>query len=193
MNQGRHTREWQEYGCANIRKGRHTAFQSCLSPKTFTTNDLSSPGRTRTYDPAVNSRLLYQLSYRGMCRNERKIAHLEVPPIRFAIVDSKFKTDKPIDHPPGSTNHLPSNQFAGPHNCRNCPSKSATTAGYRECKSLGYKSLRCTSLGRKSTKLVVRRESGSERSGTSRIKFSGQPSREEMPQRKIPSRGNGAR
>ena len=24
-----------------------------------------SPGRTRTYDPAVNSRLLYQLSYRG--------------------------------------------------------------------------------------------------------------------------------
>ena len=28
--------------------------------------DQSSPGRTRTYDPAVNSRLLYQLSYRGM-------------------------------------------------------------------------------------------------------------------------------
>jgi hypothetical protein len=26
----------------------------------------SSPGRTRTYDKAVNSRLLYQLSYRGM-------------------------------------------------------------------------------------------------------------------------------
>jgi hypothetical protein len=26
----------------------------------------SSSGRTRTYDPAVNSRLLYQLSYRGM-------------------------------------------------------------------------------------------------------------------------------
>ena len=26
----------------------------------------SSPGRTRTYDPAVNSRLLYQLSYRGV-------------------------------------------------------------------------------------------------------------------------------
>lgn len=25
-----------------------------------------SPGRTRTYDPAVNSRLLYQLSYRGL-------------------------------------------------------------------------------------------------------------------------------
>src|SRR5262245_55084382 len=25
----------------------------------------SSPGRTRTYDKAVNSRLLYQLSYRG--------------------------------------------------------------------------------------------------------------------------------
>jgi hypothetical protein len=26
----------------------------------------SSSGRTRTYDPAVNSRLLYQLSYRGI-------------------------------------------------------------------------------------------------------------------------------
>ncbi len=26
---------------------------------------VSSPGRTRTYDPAINSRLLYQLSYRG--------------------------------------------------------------------------------------------------------------------------------
>ena len=26
----------------------------------------SSPGRTRTYDKAVNSRLLYQLSYRGL-------------------------------------------------------------------------------------------------------------------------------
>ena len=28
----------------------------------------SSPGRTRTYDKAVNSRLLYQLSYRGSIR-----------------------------------------------------------------------------------------------------------------------------
>lgn len=28
----------------------------------------SSPGRTRTCDKAVNSRLLYQLSYRGMWR-----------------------------------------------------------------------------------------------------------------------------
>ena len=26
----------------------------------------SSPGRTRTYDPAINSRLLYQLSYQGI-------------------------------------------------------------------------------------------------------------------------------
>ncbi|MEY2726361.1 MAG: hypothetical protein RLZZ458_2228 [Planctomycetota bacterium] len=32
----------------------------------------SSSGRTRTYDPAVNSRLLYQLSYRGMCWRFRK-------------------------------------------------------------------------------------------------------------------------
>ncbi|CAN0579464.1 unnamed protein product, partial [Ectocarpus sp. 12 AP-2014] len=26
---------------------------------------IGSPSRTRTYDPAINSRLLYQLSYRG--------------------------------------------------------------------------------------------------------------------------------
>ena len=30
-----------------------------------TLGNLGSPGRTRTSDPAVNSRLLYQLSYRG--------------------------------------------------------------------------------------------------------------------------------
>jgi hypothetical protein len=29
---------------------------------------IGSPGRTRTSDPAVNSRLLYQLSYRGAVR-----------------------------------------------------------------------------------------------------------------------------
>jgi hypothetical protein len=33
---------------------------------TFRRPTQGSPGRTRTYDPAVNSRLLYQLSYRGM-------------------------------------------------------------------------------------------------------------------------------
>ena len=34
-----------------------------------------SPGRTRTSDPAVNSRLLYRLSYRGTCeRLRRRIA-----------------------------------------------------------------------------------------------------------------------
>ena len=30
-----------------------------------------SPGRTRTNDKAVNSRLLYQLSYRGSSKNVR--------------------------------------------------------------------------------------------------------------------------
>ncbi len=33
-------------------------------------NQKSSPGRTRTYDKAVNSRLLYQLSYRGISAGE---------------------------------------------------------------------------------------------------------------------------
>ena len=30
---------------------------------------LCSPGKTRTYDPSVNSRMLYQLSYRGTAIN----------------------------------------------------------------------------------------------------------------------------
>ena len=34
-----------------------------MSPATFP--EIGSPGGTRTPDPAVNSRLLYQLSYRG--------------------------------------------------------------------------------------------------------------------------------
>ena len=40
-----------------------------------------SPGRTRTSDPAVNSRLLYQLSYRGAERAQVKR--------RYDLVDSK--------------------------------------------------------------------------------------------------------
>ena len=35
------------------------------SPATWHRLEPSSPSRTRTYDRAVNSRLLYQLSYRG--------------------------------------------------------------------------------------------------------------------------------
>jgi hypothetical protein len=37
----------------------------------------SSPARTRTSDKAVNSRLLYQLSYRGMGRRENRIGTLK--------------------------------------------------------------------------------------------------------------------
>ena len=33
--------------------------------RTVDINSIGSPGRTRTYDPAINSRLLYRLSYRG--------------------------------------------------------------------------------------------------------------------------------
>jgi hypothetical protein len=35
---------------------------------------VGSPGRTRTSDPAVNSRLLYQLSYRGSLHRSPKAA-----------------------------------------------------------------------------------------------------------------------
>jgi hypothetical protein len=41
-------------------KGRENANSSVLA------TTASSPGRTRTYDKPVNSRLLYQLSYRGV-------------------------------------------------------------------------------------------------------------------------------
>ena len=42
----------------------------CVNPGQFGSHNCpeSSPSRTRTYDPAVNSRLLYQLSYRGIVR-----------------------------------------------------------------------------------------------------------------------------
>ena len=46
-----------------IKKARKNGPRSL---RTFFDNDLSSPGWTRTNDNAVNSRTLYQLSYRGM-------------------------------------------------------------------------------------------------------------------------------
>jgi hypothetical protein len=39
--------------------------------KTAAKSGLSSPSRARTYDLAVNSRPLYQFSYRGLCRTSR--------------------------------------------------------------------------------------------------------------------------
>ena len=47
-------------------RGRLSAFLVNCSVSGSPLNSKSSSGRTRTYDPAVNSRLLYQLSYRGM-------------------------------------------------------------------------------------------------------------------------------
>ena len=44
----------------------------------------SSPGRTRTYDKAVNSRLLYQLSYRGL--------NLETPSLPQEALVCLFRT-----------------------------------------------------------------------------------------------------
>ena len=38
-------------------------------------NPHNSPSRTRTYNLAVNSRSLYQLSYRGIPMNRGKLAH----------------------------------------------------------------------------------------------------------------------
>ena len=41
------------------------------------TGEGGSPGRTRTSDPAVNSRLLYQLSYRGIDRVTDRLAYIK--------------------------------------------------------------------------------------------------------------------
>ena len=50
---------------------------------------LGSPGRTRTYDPAVNSRLLYQLSYRGSTKCRCYSRHMSW--------ETSLKTCFPID------------------------------------------------------------------------------------------------
>ena len=51
------------YGARPFRRnGRNRRFRPF--------SDIGSPGGTRTPDPAVNSRLLYQLSYRGSARRE---------------------------------------------------------------------------------------------------------------------------
>ena len=42
------------------------------TPERLNPWSVGSPGRTRTSDPAVNSRLLYQLSYRGPERARRR-------------------------------------------------------------------------------------------------------------------------
>ena len=47
-------------------RGTLSAFSVNLAVGGSSLTEFSSSGRTRTYDPAVNSRLLYQLSYRGM-------------------------------------------------------------------------------------------------------------------------------
>ena len=47
------------------REANLSAFSVNWSVLQIRRTETSSPGRTRTYDKAVNSRLLYQLSYRG--------------------------------------------------------------------------------------------------------------------------------
>jgi hypothetical protein len=53
------------------------AFTANRKAAEFRRPNLSSPARTRTSDKAVNSRLLYQLSYRGMGRRENRIGTLK--------------------------------------------------------------------------------------------------------------------
>lgn len=51
-------------------RGTQSAFSVNWTGSDSSLTDFSSPGRTRTYDKAINSRLLYQLSYRGMGSGE---------------------------------------------------------------------------------------------------------------------------
>jgi hypothetical protein len=53
-------------GAEPLPKRETLAFVVNQKVSEFRRQNKSSPGRTRTYDPAVNSRLLYQLSYQGM-------------------------------------------------------------------------------------------------------------------------------
>ena len=54
---------------AHSGKTQKPAFRGKSEEIPVLVNLPSSPGRTRTYDKPVNSRLLYQLSYRGMGKN----------------------------------------------------------------------------------------------------------------------------
>ncbi len=61
-------RKSYKIGLYNAKTPDDLSFGVSLTPgyNMFVPVWFSSPGRTRTYDPAVNSRLLYQLSYRGL-------------------------------------------------------------------------------------------------------------------------------
>src|SRR5579872_1742540 len=52
--------------------GRIAGYVVALKQKRFTVKkiggNVGSPSRTRTCDHSINSRMLYQLSYRGSCR-----------------------------------------------------------------------------------------------------------------------------
>jgi hypothetical protein len=48
-----------------------------------------SPGRTRTSDPAVNSRLLYRLSYRGTAKAASSVREIFIP--QYERLTSHFR------------------------------------------------------------------------------------------------------
>ena len=49
-----------------------------------------SPSRTRTYDLAINSRALYQLSYRGTVRRQREAAYSKTNPLLQSRIGKNF-------------------------------------------------------------------------------------------------------
>ena len=53
--------------------GGPTGFSHRTDCRKARTEKASSPGKTRTCNPAVNSRMLYQLSYRGICRLQKYV------------------------------------------------------------------------------------------------------------------------
>lgn len=59
---------------AKTPRGTLSAFSVHSDASESSLTEFSSPGRTRTYDKAINSRLLYQLSYRGMVSQQIQTA-----------------------------------------------------------------------------------------------------------------------
>ena len=100
------------------RQANRSAFSVNRSVAWVRRTETSSPGRTRTYDPAVNSRLLYQLSYRGSDANGMCVKKYGIQPLIARRVGVS-----PGQDAPGMSPHAP--QFDGGTNAKRPRPESA--------------------------------------------------------------------
>ena len=98
-------RIWQGRGAAVP-----MAYLDCASPDK--SSEVGSPGRTRTSDPAVNSRLLYQLSYRGS--PARLQAMLRAMPPAGSIADCRLSKQGRVARQQGSGHWRPGARIEPP-------------------------------------------------------------------------------